>query len=652
MKSPFATAALTLIYGMIYSAQSCADLTIDLSSLGADGSVAYGVSADGHFIVGTAFANGNQYAFKYSDATGMVNLGTLGGVQSYAKAASADGKVVVGFAGVSSNNPHAFKHTDATGMIDLGTLGGLTSQATGVSADGSVVVGDSTTTNGDYRAFKHTDAMGMIDLGTLDAGNSGYSFATAVSADGSIVVGYADIDASTDTQHAFKHTDANGMIDLGTLGGQTSQAFGISADGHVVVGMAQTAIGGTQAFKHTDAAGMVGLDSWGGDSFAYGTSSDGSVIVGVAATATGYVHAFRHTDASGMVDLGTLGGETSAATGVSADGNVVVGLSLTGEGAMHAALWKITETGSHLVDLDNTRTAMAKNADRAWGMLDLRSEQLARLMSQECQIDSGSFCIGVGPSYSRNSVARQTSMSLTLGVRPTEHLRLGVTLDQDLDRQLPDNYAKAGSAAPAVALFAAVDETGHGLGWQGRVAAAYVSSKVDITREQLAYTEAGQGRSSLRGKSLSIEGAYGVMLNAMTLTPYLGLSQTQVSRQGYRENSGAVFAASYAKMGRTTTSLNLGVRGAKKLTRQLELSANLELTQDLRNKRDAFQAQMEYLGRYTYQAGKQHDARLGAGTGVSYALNEHSAVHTGVFWAQQPGGSDVTGIQTAFTYQF
>lgn len=86
---------------MIYSAQSCADLTIDLSSLGADGSVAYGVSADGHFIVGTAFANGNQYAFKYSDATGMVNLGTLGGVQSYAKAASADGKVVVGFAGVS-----------------------------------------------------------------------------------------------------------------------------------------------------------------------------------------------------------------------------------------------------------------------------------------------------------------------------------------------------------------------------------------------------------------------------------------------------------------------------------------------------------------------------------------------------------------------
>ena len=638
---------------MIYSAQSCADITIDLSSLGVDDSVAYGVSADGRFIVGTEFTSGNQYAFKYSDATGMVNLGTLGGNQSHAKAVSADGKVVVGFAALSSNHTHAFKHTDATGMVDLGTLSGEgMSEATGVSADGAVVVGYSSATNSYYRAFKHTDAKGMIDLGTLKADNSGVSFATAVSANGSIVVGYANIDSSTGLKHAFKHTDASGMIDLGTLGGQTSLAFGISADGHVVVGTAQTATGDTQAFKYSDTTGMVGLGSWGGPSFAYGASADGRVVVGTAATATGDPHAFRHTDASGMVDLGTLGGGTSSATGVSADGNVVVGISLTGEGATHAALWKITETGSHLIDLDNTRTAMAKNANRAWGMLDLRSEQLARLMSQECQIDSGSFCIGVGPSYSRNGVAGQTSMSLTLGVRPTEHLRLGVTLDQDLDRQLPDNYAKAGSAAPAVALFAAVDETGHGLGWQGRVAAAYVSSKVDITREQLAYTEAGQGRSSLRGKSLSIEGAYGVMLNAMTLTPYLGLSQTQVSRQGYRESSGAVFAASYAKMGRTTTSLNLGVRGAKKLTRQLELSANLELTQDLRNKRDAFQAQMEYLGRYTYQAGKQHDARLGAGTGVSYALNEHSAVHTGVFWAQQPGGNDVTGIQTAFTYQF
>ncbi|WP_416760355.1 autotransporter outer membrane beta-barrel domain-containing protein [Pseudomonas sp. BNK-6] len=615
-------------------------------------SMAFGVSADGRLIaVNKTLPTGQDRAFKYSDATGMVDLGTLGGNHAYAHAISADGSVVVGKSD-TPDSTHAFKYSDATGMIDLGTLGGESSSANGVSADGAVVVGYASNLLGSARAFKHTETTGMIDLGTLKADNSGDSLATAVSGDGSVVVGQSDIDTDSNVQHAFKYTDANGMTDLGTLGGTSSQALGISADGQVVVGSSETITGGTQAFKHTDANGMVELGSWGGDSSASAASADGRVIVGFATTAEGDNHAFRHTDADGMIDLGTLGGQHSAATAVSADGNIAVGLSLTASGDLHAALWKITETGTHLLDLDNTRTAMAKSANQAWGVLDLRSAQLDRLMSQECQIDSGSFCIGVGPSYSRNRETRQTSTSLTLGARPSDHLRVGITLDQNLDQQLPDNYTKAGSNAPAVAMFVAVDESGQGLGWQGRLAAAYLSSKVDIRREQLAYTEAGQGRSSLRGRAFSIEGAYGLRLDSLTVTPYIGLSQTQVSRQGYSERSGAVMAASYAKMQRSVTSLNAGVRTAKRLTKQLELNASLGLIQDLDKDQDAFQARMDYLGRYTYQADKQHDTRFAAGTGASYALNQNSAVHAGVFWTQEPGGNDTTGIRTAFTYQF
>ncbi|MDF2395657.1 HAF repeat-containing protein [Pseudomonas sp. 3MA1] len=614
--------------------------------------MALGVSADGRVIaVNTTSDTNEDRAFKYSDATGMVDLGTLGGDYSLAYAISADGSVVVGKA-ATPDSAHAFKHSDATGMIDLGTLGGASSSANGVSADGAVVVGDSLNLQGRTRAFKHTEATGMIDLGTLKADNSGDALATAVSGDGSVVVGLADIDSASNVQHAFKHTDANGMTDLGTLGGTASGAWGVSANGLVVVGSSETITGATQAFKHTDENGMVGLGSWGGDSSAHAVSADGRVVVGFAITAEGDSHAFRHTDADGMIDLGTLGGQQSAATAVSADGNIAVGMSQTANGALHAALWKITETGTHLLDLDNTRTAMAKSAHQAWGVLDLRSAQLDRLMSQECQIDSGAFCIGVGPSYSRNRETRQTSTSLTLGARPGEHLRLGITLDQNLDQQLPDNYTKAGSSAPAVAMFVAVDESGQGLGWQGRLAAAYLSSKVDIRREQLAYTEAGKGRSSLRGKAFSIEGGYGLRLDSLTVTPYIGLSQTQVSRQGYSEHSGAVMAASYAKMARSVTSLNAGVRTAKRLTKQLELNANLGLIQDLNKDQDAFQARMDDLGRYTYQADKQHYTRFAASTGASYTLDQHSAVHAGVFWTQEPGGNDTTGIQTAFTYRF
>ena len=61
----------------------------------------------------------------------------------------------------------------------------------------------------------------------------------------------------------------------------------------------------------------------GGRSEAYGVSANGAVVVGEVATAAGG-RAFRWQNGFMQV-LGTLGGNWSAAHGVSADGAVVVG---------------------------------------------------------------------------------------------------------------------------------------------------------------------------------------------------------------------------------------------------------------------------------------------------------------------------------------
>jgi probable HAF family extracellular repeat protein len=168
----------------------------------------------------------------------------------------------------------------------------------------------------------------MQDLGTL-GGN--WSEAYGVSADGSVVVGGAD-NAAGQTR-AFRWTAAGGMQDLGTLGGRRSEAYGVSADGSVVVGVADNAAGQERAFRWTAARGMQDLGTLGGNwSEAYGVSADGSVVVGVAENAPWQGRAFRWTAASGMEDLNityahllTDGSKLREARAISPDGRYIVG---------------------------------------------------------------------------------------------------------------------------------------------------------------------------------------------------------------------------------------------------------------------------------------------------------------------------------------
>jgi probable HAF family extracellular repeat protein len=95
-----------------------------------------------------------------------------------------------------------------------------------------------TTMLGQRRAFRWTASGGMQDLGTL-GGNE--SFAYGVSADGSVVVGYTD---NAVGPRAFRWTASGGMQDLGTLPfGNWSVAYGVSADGSVVVGGGSKSVG-------------------------------------------------------------------------------------------------------------------------------------------------------------------------------------------------------------------------------------------------------------------------------------------------------------------------------------------------------------------------------------------------------------------------
>lgn len=166
-------------------------------------------------------------------------------------------------------------------------------------------------------------AQCMQDLGTL-GGATGTAY--GISADGSVVVGAAAI--ANGQGHAFRWIELGGMLDLGTLGGTTSIATAVSADGQIVVGTSTLANGQSRAFRWTPTEGMQDLGTLGGaSSSAAAISADGSVIVGTASVSgtANTDRAFRWTMAEGMQSLGTIANQRSRGMGISADGTIIVG---------------------------------------------------------------------------------------------------------------------------------------------------------------------------------------------------------------------------------------------------------------------------------------------------------------------------------------
>lgn len=266
----------------------------------------------------------------------FVPLGDLAGgaTESFATSVSQDGRTVVGVGHVEPFFSTAgFRWTADEGMTRLDMA-----QAHGVDALGGSISGGSLSA-----PVLWTQSGGASPL-TLPGG-AALGLSTDMSADGTRIVGYVAYPDIVSTLHprAFVWDETIGIRELGELVGDfRTIAWGISADGQVVVGHSDDERCSQQAFRWTSRTGMQGL-GWlpGADcqsSQAFATDADGSVIVGVSRTASGH-EAFRWTEAGGMRSLGTSPGDNrSQALATTDDGDVVVGSSF-GPGGERASIW-------------------------------------------------------------------------------------------------------------------------------------------------------------------------------------------------------------------------------------------------------------------------------------------------------------------------
>jgi uncharacterized membrane protein len=175
----------------------------------------FGVSADGSVAVGGIYnsARASGPAVRWTAAAGLVSLGYLGvgtsGLpRSTAYALTPDGQIAVG--GSTSNVQnywHPFRWSEASGMVDLWPQVPGSGVANAVNADGSVAVGDYHLETSRPRAFIWDSARGGRDLRQVllvaGAGSSldlwTLTHAYGISADGLTIVG-SGIDPQGRTQ--------------------------------------------------------------------------------------------------------------------------------------------------------------------------------------------------------------------------------------------------------------------------------------------------------------------------------------------------------------------------------------------------------------------------------------------------------------------
>jgi probable HAF family extracellular repeat protein len=194
---------------------------------------------------------------------------------------------------------------------------------------------------------------GLADLGLLNGGSNPNAY--GVSANGNVVVGFSEDGSVRNELRAFRWTQAGGMVSLGTINGGTySYARGVSADGATVVGYSWDGVRNRdRAFRWTQANGMVSLGvlNFGTNTRAFGVSADGSVVVGDAndGAQANAERAFRWTELGGFVSLGTLNaGNFSHARSVNSDGSVVVGYANDGAAGGLDRAFRWTQGGGML----------------------------------------------------------------------------------------------------------------------------------------------------------------------------------------------------------------------------------------------------------------------------------------------------------------
>lgn len=265
------------------------------------------VSGDGSAICGAVWDELEPRPFVWSQQHGAIIMPVpISGFiwNASFSALSHDGSVAVGT--VSGWDGDYFSRTirwtasDGLQFIPELEAPGEDIQAAAVSSDGSIVMGTASTDDGRYEPFRWSEIGGMERLGILPSFQS--HWVQSGTPDARVMVGFGYLPNAQYDIQPFRWTISNGLELLPTLSDAPwGRAYSVSADGSRIVGeLGNSAViwlGPLHALRLTEYMTQLGITEFEGWQLwaAYGISADGHTIVGNGTNPQGETEGFIAT---------------------------------------------------------------------------------------------------------------------------------------------------------------------------------------------------------------------------------------------------------------------------------------------------------------------------------------------------------------------
>jgi hypothetical protein len=279
------------------------------------------------------------------------------------------------------------------------------------------------------------------------------------------------------------------------------------------------------------------------------------------------------------------------------------------------------------------------------------SSNYANMNTYDCNLfDQNNMCISAGGRYTNidNPSSNHSAAVVVLGHKISPHIRIGGFLDQSVNHNMPSGVDMS-NKNPMMGAFAVWNHQADGLGFQMKLANAYLDKDLTTSRAVIGTSEAGRGRTDLNTQSYVGELSYAFQYQDLTIVrPYFALRYTNIKQDGYTEDTTASVTAplTYAKLSDRSTTALMGVKLNHALTPRTNLTASLGVEQDINHKTDQLTASgVADLTSENFNNNIKR-TRPVASAGAYYAVAKNQRLSGEVYYQQLPFQS--TGSATAY----